>query len=199
MAALPYHGYDMKNFDQIAALHKLYPELPLWETEVCWCYICGAPKDIALPRYDWEDGDHWGRQIFGDVGAFASAWIYWNMILDEKGGPWMVSPIHQDPDPNVQHPLVVIDRTTHKVTYTAAFYYVEHFSKFVRPGDVRLKTTGSIEDIQCLAFQSPKGGLVAEILNSRGGDAKVAVESSGRALSVNLPALSITTLAWNPR
>ncbi|HEV2380449.1 MAG TPA: glycoside hydrolase family 30 protein [Terriglobia bacterium] len=198
VAALPYHGYDMKDFDKIAALHKLFTDLPLWETEVCWCYICGAPKNIPLPRYDWEDGDHWGRQIFGDLGASAAAWIYWNMILDEKGGPWMVSPIHEDPDPNVQHPLVVIDRTAKQVTYTAAFYYLEHFSKFVRPGDVRVKATGSMEEVQCLAFQSPQGGLVAEILNSRGTDAKVALESRGRILSISLPALSITTLIWSP-
>jgi len=198
VAALPYHGYDMQDFDKIAALHKLFPDLPLWQTEVCWCYICGAPKNIPLPRHDWEDGDHWGRQIFGDLGASASAWIYWNMILDEKGGPWMVSPIHKDPDPNVQHPLAVIDRTTKKVTYTAAFYYLAHFSKFVRPGDVRVKTTGSTEGVQCLAFQSPEGGLVVQLLNSRRSDAPAALESRARVLTVTLPALSITTLMWYP-
>ena len=196
--ALPYHGYDMKNFDKIRALHKLFPDLPLWQTEVCWCYICGAPKNISLPRYDWEDGDHWGRQIFGDVSASASAWIYWNMILDEKGGPWMVSPIHEDPDPNVQHPLVVINRTTQQVRYTAAFYYLAHFSKFVRPGDVRVETTGAMENVQCLAFRSPQGGLVAEVMNSRGAEANVALESRGRVLRLSLPALSITTLVWRP-
>jgi glucosylceramidase len=198
VAALAYHGYDMQDFDKIAALHALFPDLPLWQTEVCWCYICGAPKSISLPRYDWEDGDHWGGQIFGDLGASASAWIYWNMILDQKGGPWMVSPIHKDPDPNVQHPLVVIDRSTKKVTYTAAFYYLAHFSKFVRPGDVRVKTTGSTEGVQCLAFQSHGGGLLAELLNSRGTDAPVALQSGTGVVSVTLPAQSITTLVWHP-
>lgn len=199
VTALPYHGYDMGNFDKIAALHNLFPDLPLWETEVCWCYICGAPKNIPLPRYDWEDGDHWGQQLFGDVGASASACIYWNMILDQKGGPWMVSPIHQDPDPNVQHPLVVIDRTTRKVTYTAAFYYLEHFSKFVRPGDVRVKTTGSMGGVQCLAFQSPEGVVIAELLNSGTTDAPAVLESKSRVVNITLPALSITTLEWHPQ
>jgi len=196
VAALPYHGYDMKEFDQIASLHKLFPDLPLWQTEVCWCYICGAPADIRLPRYDWEDGDHWGRQIFGDLEAGASAWIYWNMILDERGGPWMVSPIHQDPDPNVQHPLVVIDRSTRKVSYTAAFYYLEHFSKFVRPGDVRMETAGSVEEVRCAAFRTPQGNMVAELTNSSRKETNIALESKGRSVEVSLPALSITTLLW---
>ena len=111
----------------------------------------------------------------------------------------MVSPIHEDPDPNVQHPLVVIDRATRKVTYTAAFYYVAHFSKFVRPGDVRVKTTGLMEAVQCLAFQSPGGDLVAELLNSRKTEAPVVLESRSRILRLNLPALSITTLEWRPQ
>ena len=196
VAALAYHGYDMKDFDKIAALHKMYPDLPLWQTEVCWCYICGAPASIPLPRYDWEDGDHWGRQIFGDLESSASAWIYWNMILDEKGGPWMVSPIHEDPDPNVQHPVVVINRETKKVTYTAVYYYLAHFSKFVRPGDVRVGVSGTAEGIRCLAFVTPKGGHVAEITNSLPEDKEVGLRSAHRTLAVTLPGLSITTLLW---
>jgi glucosylceramidase len=198
VSALAYHGYDMKNFAKIAELHRRYPDLPLWETEVCWCFICGAPKDIPLPRYDWEDGDFWGNQIFSDLEASASAWIYWNMILNENGGPWMVSKIHEDPDPNVQHPLVVIDRTTKKATFTAAYYYLAHFSKFVRPGEVRVRTTGSLEGVRCLTFAKPQGGLVVEMLNSRKTKVSVGLESAGRILSINLPALSIITLLWTP-
>jgi glucosylceramidase len=197
VAAMPYHGYDFKHFALIADLHRRYPDLPLWQTEICWAYEAGSSKNIPLPRYDWEDGDHWGNQIFGDLEAFACAWIYWNMILDEKGGPWLISPIHGNPDPNVQHPVVIINRESKQVTYTALYYYLAHFSKFVRPGDVRVKTTGSMQGVRCMAFKTPSGGLVTEFLNSRTTDAKVALESKGRVLEISLPALSITTLLWD--
>jgi glucosylceramidase len=110
----------------------------------------------------------------------------------------MVSPIHEDPDPNVQHPLVVIDRGTKKVTYTAAYYYLAHFGRFVRPDAVRVKTGGSMQGVRCLAFKSPQGGLVVEIMNSRHADASVPLDYGGRIVNVNLPALSISTLLWNP-
>ncbi|MCX6618910.1 MAG: hypothetical protein NTZ98_22780, partial [Acidobacteria bacterium] len=110
VASLPYHGYDFKNFEVIANLHKKYPELPLWMTEICWAYEAGAPRHVSLPRYDWEDGDFWVNQIVSDLEVGAAAWIYWNMILDEKGGPWAISPVHGNPDPNVQHPVVIINR-----------------------------------------------------------------------------------------
>ena len=87
VANAPYHGYDFKNFDRLAALMKRYPGLPFWMTEICWAYEAGAPRNIKLPRYDYEDGDFWANQIFSDLEAGASAWIYWNMILNENGRP----------------------------------------------------------------------------------------------------------------
>lgn len=196
VASLPYHGYDFKHFEIIADLHKKYPNLPLWMTEVCWAYEAGAPKNVPLPRYDWEDGDFWGNQIFSDLEAGAAAWIYWNTILDEKGGPWAISPIHGNPDPNVQHPVVIINRQTKKVTYTGLYYYLAHFSKFVRPGAVRVGTSGGAKGIRCVAFKTPEGGFVAELMNSNKADAMTSLEVGGRVLNMKLPALSITTLEW---
>jgi glucosylceramidase len=198
VAALPYHGYDFKNFEVIANLHKKYLELPLWMTEICWAYEAGAPRHGPLPRYDWEDGDFWVNQIVSDLEVGAAAWIYWNMILDEKGGPWAISPVHGNPDPNVQHPVVIINRQTKQVTYTGLYYYLAHFSKFVRPGAVRIETSGNVKGVRCVAFKTPAGGIVAQLINSRKADTEVGLEAGGRSLQVALPAISITTLQWQP-
>ncbi len=198
VASLPYHGYDFRNFEVIANLHKKYPELPLWMTEICWAYEAGAPRHVSLPRYDWEDGDFWVNQILSDLEVGAAAWIYWNMILDEKGGPWAISPVHGNPDPNVQHPVVIINRQTKQVTYTGLYYYLAHFSKFVRPGAVRIETSGNVKGVRCVAFKTPAGGMVAQLVNSRKADTEVGLEAGGRTLQVALPAISITTLQWQP-
>jgi len=198
VASLPYHGYDFKNFEVIANLHKKYPELPLWMTEICWAYEAGAPRHVSLPSYDWEDGDFWVNQIVSDLEVGAAAWIYWNMILDEKGGPWAISPVHGNPDPNVQHPVVIINRQTKQVTYTGLYYYLAHFSKFVRPGAVRIDTKGAVSGVRCVAFRRPEGGIVAQLINSRQAETTVRLESGGRVLRVSLPAISITTCLWKP-
>jgi glucosylceramidase len=196
VAGLPYHGYDMKNFADILALHKKYPYVPLWMTEICYAYEAGTPKSMRLPRYDFEDGDFWAQQIFSDLEAYASAWLYWNMILDQKGGPWLTSPIHGNPDPNVQHPVVIVDREKRQVTYTGLYYYLAHFSKFVRPGAVRIEVSGRAPKIRCLSFQSPKGQIVAELLNSSHSSTSVNLEFKGKILKVVLPPVSITTCLW---
>ena len=204
--ALPYHGYDylqqQNNFDKIARLHEAYPDLPLWMTEVCFVGDARIPKTSPLPQYDFADGAFWGGMIFSDVQAGASAWVYWNMILDQHGGPWMVSRVHRDPDPNVQQPVVVVNRETKKVYYTGLYYYLAHFSKFVRPGAVRAQMDGDYPGLRALAFLSPEpeGGWywVVQLLNARASNAAVRVDFGGRSLPLNLPGASITTCLWKP-
>ena len=184
---LPYHGYDLKNFDHIAALHKKYPQYRLWMTELC---------HVAMPIYDFADGAFWGNQIFDDLEASTSAWIYWNMVLDEKGGPWLVAPSHGDPDPNNQHPVVIIDRQTKKVTYTGLYYYLAHFSKFVRPGAVRIQTVGTSPGVRVMSFTSPDGGIVTEIMNNNKNAVEINLVFHAKTVALSLPAVSITTAQW---
>ncbi|MFZ3367087.1 MAG: glycoside hydrolase family 30 protein [Candidatus Sulfotelmatobacter sp.] len=199
VSVAPYHGYDDKDWDKILNLHRQYPDLFLWMTEVCYAYDAGTPKSMPLPRFDFEDGDYWGNQIFNDLEVYTSAWIYWNMILDEKGGPWSVSEIHGNPDPNVQHPVVIIDRRSKKVTYTGLYYYLAHFSKFVRPGDIRIKTTGSLDGVRVMAFKAPDGEIVSELMNSKDEDVEMGVKFHDRVLRLKLPAISITTALWSSK
>lgn len=196
VAVMPYHGYDFKEYSKVGELHRRYPDVPLWMTEVCYAYEAGTPKSFALPRYEFGDGDFWGQQIFNDLENYASAWIYWNAVLDEKGGPWSVSYIHGNPDPNIQHPVVIINRETHEVTYTGLYYYLAHFSKFVRPGAVRIETTGKYPGVRVMSFKSPEGKTVSELMNSRKQDVEVEVVERGRTLRLKLPAVSITTAEW---
>jgi glucosylceramidase len=193
----PYHGYDNKDWQRILTLHRKYPDLPLWMTEVCYAYDAGTPKSMPLPRFDFEDGDYWGNQVFNDLEVGTSAWIYWNMILDEKGGPWLVSEIHGNPDPNVQHPVVIIDRQSKKVTYTGLYYYLAHFSKFVRPGYLRIGSTGSVDGVRVMAFKASGGDIVTELMNSKNQDVETDIKFHDRLLHVKLPAVSITTALWS--
>jgi glucosylceramidase len=195
--AMAYHGYEFKDFNKLRELHHRYPDLKLWMTEVDHSYNTDTPRSAVLPRKDYEDGDFWGNQIMNDLESGTSAWIYWNMILDQRGGPWLVSPVHRDDEGNQQHPVVIINRQTKQVTYTGLYYYLAHFSRFVRPGAVRIAVSGSAGGVRCVAFQASSGDIVAEILNSNRRTAGATLNWRGKFLSLKLPALSITTCMWN--
>jgi glucosylceramidase len=195
-SVVAYHGYDFKNFDKIAELKAKYPEIPFWMDELCYAYEAGYPKDKKLPIYEFGDGDVWGNIIFNDLEAGTSAWLYWNAILDETGGPWAVSPVHGNPDPNAQHPVVIINKTTHEITFTGTYYYLAHFSKFVRPGSVRIQSAGKAARVRVMAFETPEGGVVAEVLNSNAAAEAVNITYKGHTLEISAPARSISTAMW---
>jgi glucosylceramidase len=213
LSILSYHGYDFccqgdkpttadqerEAFAGIAELHRQYPSLPLWMTELCYA---GAgygikPRVQPIPYYGFEDGDYWGHQIMADLENGASAWTYWNMILDETGGPWLVDEAKGNPPNNSQQPLVIINKKTKQVSYTGAYYYLAHFSKFVRPGSHLLKTVGAEDGIRVMSFKRSDGTIVAEIINSRSAAASIMLGWGHRVVGVALPAASISTYLWN--
>ncbi|HVT72081.1 MAG TPA: hypothetical protein VHD61_03020 [Lacunisphaera sp.] len=198
VAPIPKNGYANDEFARIAALHKKYRLLPLWMTEVCY-WNGGTPWAKPLPRYEFADGDFWGNQILNDLEAGAAGWTYWNMILDQNGGPWLVSEVHHDGEQNQQHPVVIIDRETHTVSYTGLYYYLAHFSKFIRPGFVRVDTAGAMPGVRCATFSGPHGLLVAEILNSNATETEVRLVAGGQTLLLRVPGVSITTCQWTHR
>src|SRR5215831_9097183 len=196
VAAVAYHGYDFRHFDKIAELKAKYPDIPFWMDELCYAYEAGYPKGKKLPIYEFADGDVWGNIIFSDLEAGTSAWLYWNAILDETGGPWAVSPVHGNPDPNIQHPVVIINKNTHEITYTGTYYYLAHFSKFVRPGAVRIQTSGKAPGVRVMSFLTPEGGIVAQVLNSNASDSSINLSNKGHTVHYAAPARSISTIMW---
>jgi glucosylceramidase len=194
--SISYHGYEFKDYAKITTLHHQYPTIPIWMTEVDHSYGTDTPRSQVLPRYDFEDGDFWGNQIISDLESGASAWIYWNMILDETGGPYLLSEIHRDDADNYQHPVVIINQKTKQITYTALYYYLAHFSKFVRPGAFRIRCRDAIPKVRCAAFKSPQGAITTEIVNSRRQSITVRLRWGNKALKPRLPSLSITSLVW---
>jgi glucosylceramidase len=196
--SLTVHGYDWDKFSTITELHNKFPDLPIWMTEVCYVtgglFPPGGPN--KSPVYEFSDGEFWGNMIMNDMKNWISGWIYWNMILDQNGGPWLISVPHGDPDPNQQHPVVIIDRNTKKVTYTGLYYYLGHFSKFVKPGAYRINTTGGSQQLNFAGFQNADGTIVLNIINN-GDETDCKVVWKGRMAIQKLKKHSITTLKWN--
>jgi glucosylceramidase len=190
---LGYHGYGAADYAAIASLYQKYPGLPLWMTEIC----CMVTQRDGM---QFESGELWGNIIMSDLEAGASAWIYWNAILEQNGGPWLVSTVHNDPVQNAQNSVAVIDTKQQSVTYTGLYYYLAHFSKFVRPGAVRVSTQPSqVDGVRCISFVNVDRSIVSELLNNLPIPVRVSVSWRGKSVSLTLPAVSMTTLRWTVR
>jgi glucosylceramidase len=195
--SLTVHGYDWDQFSMLTKLHKAYPDIPIWQTEVCYALLANIPENgpKSLPVYDFQDGEFWGNMIMNDMQNRVSAWLYWNMILDENGGPWLVSKEHGDGDNNIQHPVVIINRKTHKVSYTGLYYYLAHFSKFIRPGAYRIQSIGNQEQLNYAAFVNTDGTVILNIINN-GDPTDCNIVRKKMTTQLHVAAHSISTLKW---
>ena len=196
------HGYDFDDskFASLTRLHNLVPDIPIWMTEVCYAGNSLCPKVYPFKRKwpvcHFEDGELWGNMIVNDMKNWVSGWIYWNMILDQNGGPWLVAVERGDPDNNYQHSVVMVNRDTKEVTYTGLYYYLAHFSKFVRPGAYRINTFGGTEKLNFVGFKNPDGGMILNIVNN-GAAQECRIVWKGKTTTVKFKAHSITTLMWS--
>jgi glucosylceramidase len=186
ISRLAVHGYDWDKFSSLTELHERYPDLPVWMTEICY---------VKMPVYEFTDGEVWGNMIINDLKNWVSGWIYWNMILDQQGGPWLTSPQHGDPDNNHQHPVVIINRDNKEVTYTGLYYYLAHFSKFIKPGAYRINCTGGVPQLNFVGFRNIDGTIVINVINN-GDETDCRISWKGKMTIQKLKSHSITTFSW---
>eukprot|EP01065_Artemidia_motanka_P049333 TRINITY_DN8147_c0_g2_i3.p1 TRINITY_DN8147_c0_g2~~TRINITY_DN8147_c0_g2_i3.p1 ORF type:complete len:530 (+),score=127.19 TRINITY_DN8147_c0_g2_i3:59-1591(+) len=232
MDHIAYHGYDCQyncskqrqQYDKVGALHDRWPGLELWMTEICYAYNGDDPNckqastmskctdyprnhslAPALPRFEFSDGRVWGSRIVSDVTAGVSGWIYWNLLLDMDGGPFLYSPRHNDDGANLQQAVIHIDPSAGTYHTTGLFWYLAHFSRFVRDGSTRIdvNVTGApasdlegMGGVEAVAFELPGGGFVALLLNHDASSHRAALRCGGRQANVDLPPVSITTAQW---
>lgn len=107
------------------------------------------PKYVPVFRYA---GD-----IIGCLNNRVDGWIDWNMVLDKQGGPnwfknWCTAP-------------VIVDTATDEVYFTPLYYTLSHFSKFIRPGAIRIGFTNSDSSLQITAAQNADGSVAIILFN----------------------------------
>ena len=138
-------------FDNVRLVHENFPDKPLLFTE-------GTVDTFKVEDINnWRLGEYYGHSMINDFNDGAVGWTDWNVLLDEQGGPNHVG--------NFCHAPVLVDGATGIAHYQPSFHYIAHFSKFVRPGAVRVELRSDEPTLQSIAFANPDGGIVAVVSN----------------------------------
>ena len=167
-------------FDNIKLVHETFPEKNLVFTEGC------ADSYDAAKIKEWRLGELYGRSMINDFNGGAVGWTDWNVLLDETGGPnhvgnFCFAPVHAD-------------TKTGEITYTNSYYYIGHFSKFVRPGARRVASSPSRSQLISTAFVNTDGKLSVVVMNKSDKPVNYFLWLDGQAAEVNMPEHSIQTL-----
>jgi len=173
------HWYVSEEFEKLGQVHDMFPDKHLLFTEGCVEYsIYGNdPK--------WENGEFYGRNIIGDFNNWSRGWIDWNLVLNEIGGPNHVHNYCEAP--------IMADRTKDELIYNISYWYLGHFSKFIKRGALRIGMEATLPNkVYAVAYQNPNGDIVTVIQNES--EENLVVELNG---SFSLPKRSISTFITN--
>ena len=205
-----FHWYDGPGVSSLNQISAEFPRALLFATEATvdrgaasgWFRTPGDAEN-------WAKGEYYGRFIMDYVGANVAAFIDWNVLLDENGGP-----DHGDPTGEMCEGLIacgsdamlIADTTVSPpVVYRQAFYwFVAHSSRWVPPGSVRVgvnltRSDGSPSPLRAFAFVQPGGGGGTTVVLMNDGNTTESLDLRdgrfGRA-GAGLPPHSVHTLVY---
>jgi glucosylceramidase len=86
------------------------------------------------------------------------------------------------------------DTKTGEIIYTNSYYYIGHFSKFIRPGARRIAAAPSRSALLSTAFVNPDGKMSVVVMNRTDQKVQYFLWLNGQAAEVSSPPRSIQTL-----
>lgn len=167
-------------FDNVKLVSDTFPDKPLIFTEGC------ADSFNYDKIKSWSLGELYGNSMIHDFNDGTVAWTDWNILLDEKGGPnhvgnFCFAPIHAD-------------TRTGELIYTNSYYYIGHFSKFIKPGAKRIAASPSRSALISTAFKNPDGKISVIVMNKSDKEVPYFLWIDGKAAETKSPPHSIQTL-----
>ena len=167
-------------YDNVKRTAEAFPKTHLIFTEGC------AESFQKDKMNDWRWGEMYGRSMINDFNNGTTAWTDWNVLLDEGGGPnhvgnFCFAPVHAD-------------TKTDKITYLNSFYYIGHFSKFIRPGAKRIISSASRGQLHTTAFLNTDGKIAVVVMNESNDKVPYRLWISGKAAEATSLPHSIQTL-----
>ncbi|UMB53317.1 hypothetical protein MKD41_13380 [Lutibacter sp. A64] len=168
-------GFQWAGKGAIEAVHAKYPEMELMQTET----ECGDGSN------DWKAAEYTFNLMKHYFENGANSYMYWNMVLDETGkSQWGWK----------QNSMISIDRTSKAITYNPEFYLMKHLSAFVKPGAVKLATTGDTDNA-IVFYNEAENEVVVLAYNNAEENNELKLNVNNQEINALLDAKSFNSIA----
>ena len=171
-------GYQYGGTGTMMATHTAYPDKFILQTETS----CHKGDNL------WKEGMKTFEEIIDEANNFSNGYMFWNMVLDEKGtSSWGWR----------QNTMITVNSQTKEVTYNPEFYSMKHFGNLVQPQAIRVKSELTSFP-KTVAFQNPSGELVLLFSNSTTNTVKASVQLGNSIAQMEVPPLSMNSVVISP-
>jgi glucosylceramidase len=168
-------------------------EIPHWQDDAWywkkeatdWGWDWASEQDKYLhPKY--APVNRYAEDIIGCLNNQVDGWVDWNMVLDRQGGPnwfknWCVAP-------------VIVDAENDEVYFTPLYYVMAHFSKFMRPGAIKIGCDVNNKDLKVTAVQNPDKSIALVIFNPTEQSHSIEINISNDKSAISIPAKALQTV-----
>lgn len=182
-----FHWYESwsggrQMFENVRSVSEAFPDKQLLFTEGCADSF--NPERLQF----WGNAERYGESMINDFNNGTAGWTDWNILLDEKGGPnhvknFCFAPIHAD-------------LRTGELVYTPSYYYIGHFSKFIRPNAKRVSTVSSRSQLMSTSFVNADGSLVTVVMNQSEAPVTYRLVVGSTTVTQTIPARGIQTAVY---
>lgn len=176
-----FHFYSGSHFENIALLRQNndFKDKLLIHTEGCTGYSNFNEKDFI------HNAEIYAHDILGDLLSGANGYIDWNLVLDNNGGP--------NHKKNYCDSPIMLNKDNTDYIKNLSFYYIAHFSKYIKRNAKVLAISRYTTDIETLAIKNPDDSIAIIMLNKFGFDKKFNICINGFTFSDKIEAHSIIT------
>ena len=183
-----FHWYeDWKDgkpmFNNVGKVATAFPDKKLIFTEGCnEGFDINRIQDPKLP-------ERYAKAMINDFNNGTVAWTDWNILLNEYGGPnhvgnFCFAPVHGD-------------TSSGELLFTNSYYYIGHFSKFIRPGAKRVSSGTTSNRISSTSFLNQDGSLVVIALNEEEEAVDYFLTIGDKSTQLKIPKHSIQTIVFS--
>ncbi len=178
-----FHWYVGDHFENVKLHAEAFPDKNLLFTEGC-----AYPFNLDSIN-EWHWGETYGKSIINDLNNGAAGWVDWNILVDETGGPNHVN--------NFCFAPLIGNTKTGELLYMNSFYYLGHFSKFIRPGAKRIICSSNDDDLWATSFINSDGTIATVVQNATKTEKEFGVWVENKMIKTKSPANSIMTIVFN--
>ena len=173
-----FHWYNGDHFDEVQKVHDEFPDKELIFTEGCQE---GGPHNGS-----WDLGERYATSIINDLNRYTVAWIDWNLLLDERGGPNHVGNYCSAP--------IIVNTKTQELLYQSSYFYLGHFSRFFSRGDKIIECENTSNQLLSLSGINKNGRLTTTIMNKEEDSIPFLYDNGSDKKSYLIPPRSIITI-----
>lgn len=176
------HWYTGDHFEGIELVKKCFPEKEVFFTEGCVEYSRFADSN------DVQKAEMYAHDILGNLNAGISASLDWNLLLDHLGGPNHVGNFCAAP--------ILCNVEADEVCKRLTYYYIGHFSRYIKAGARRIATTRYTDKLEVTGFLNPDGTKVIVLLNKSEEALEYVLRDKGCGFAQKIAPHSIQTVVY---